>query len=303
MRQRSPGRRWLYFRLISHCGLCIHCVFCRNTKEIRFYDLRELKIVLSHSVEPHRPGRLCTSSPTTLLYVDHSKLPREVRWLDCAKSPPRLLSAKNFTCTEQDSIYDICCVKHRDKQLLITTHELEGINAYNTSSNKREWCVLAELCETAKNIRPQSITTDGHGHLFVVDKNNACIQMFSTGSVYMGPVLEKERFADLGEIDWCSSNSSAAVVHRRGKYCQIAKIQETQEEMEESSRRPSSKRGPATVEKRQFPNAKEDTDNATALAGPSVKKSRWDVTAIKSNPSQFNCKGLRSFLLQIMRTR
>ena len=277
----------------------------RNTKEIDFHDLENLNnVLLAHAVTPHRPGRLCSASSTTLLYVDNSKVPREVRWLDCSTSPPRPTSVRNITHTQQDNIYDICCIQHKDKQLLITTDKSDGINAYNTKSNKREWCVKGDLEGADENICPQRLMTDGRGHLFIIDKNNACIQMFSTDSVYMGPVLREKRFYELGEIQWCKATSSAVIIHRKGKFCQISKIQETPEIMEEPFESPTSKRSSdqlhgTTIETTQVQEDTDDqslkgtdTDDTLIFDEPPTKKSRWDVTKRRPSISQFNCKGI-----------
>ena len=298
----------------------------RSEREIVFHDVVDLSvIVLTYSVTPGRPSRLCTVSSTTLLYIDDSKLPREVRWLDCMTSPPRPTSGKQITHTQDDVIGDLCCVEHPNKQLLITVHKSSGINAYNTSSNKREWCVSGELTEGDDNICPRRIVTDGCGHLFVIDTGNDCVQMFSTDSVYMGRLLEEEEccLGKLSKIDWCSKTSSVVVVHKRKRKYEISRIQGSpaspegdvsessdesptrQEEEEESPRSRHSSSSCSALSVRNSDDDDDDTDvqdekvyNATpeseddsALEEPPRKKSLWDVTPRKSRVSDFNGKG------------
>ena len=62
----------------------------RKKQKIDFFDLNNLnRIVLSYSVAPHKPTILCAMFSTTLLYVDDSKDPREIQFLDCNTSRPR----------------------------------------------------------------------------------------------------------------------------------------------------------------------------------------------------------------------
>ena len=77
-------------------------LLCRNIKVIHFYDLNNLKeMVHSCSVTPHLPGRLCTSSSSTLLYLDYSQKPCQVRCLDCSTCTPK--PGKTITHVPQQS--------------------------------------------------------------------------------------------------------------------------------------------------------------------------------------------------------
>ena len=297
-------------------------VVCRSERkrEIAFHDVDDLGVVVqTFSVSPRRPGRLCTVSSTTLLYIDDSTMPREVLWLDCTTSPPEPTSGRHITHTQDDVISDLCCVQHPNKQLLITVHKSGGINSYNTSSNKREWCVRGELTERDENICPRRIVTDGCGHLFVIDRGNDCVQMFSTDSVYMGRLLREERcFGRLSKIDWCSDTSSLVVLHKRNRKYEISRVQETTSSSEEDisefsdespmrqdqespiSRHSFSSRSALSVgndaneddddtdlqdETIYIPEADEilwESDDDTVLDEPLRKKSLWDV--VSRNP-------------------
>ena len=292
-------------------------------REIAFHDVVDLDvIVLTYSVAPGRPGPLCTVSSTTLLYIDDSKIPGEVRWLDCTTSPPRPTSGRHITHTQDDVIGDVCCVEHANKQLLVTVHKSTGINAYNTSSNKREWCVSGELNEGDDNICPRRVATDGCGHLFVIDSGNDCVQMFSTDSVYMGRLLREERcFGKLSKIDWCCRTSSVVVVHKRNRKYEISRIQGSpatpegdvtdssdesptrQEDASPRSRHSFSSRSAQSMgnddddgdtdvqDERDYGAIPEETENDAVLQEPPRKKSLWDVTSRKRKVSDFNTKG------------
>ena len=305
---------------------------CRSERqgEIAFHDVVDLGvIVLTLSVSPRRPGRLCTVSSTTLLYTDDSKKPREVRWLDCTTTPPRPTSGRHITHTQDDVIGDLCCVKHPNKQLLITVHKSGGINSYNTSSNKREWCVNGEMTEGDENICPRRIVTDGCGHLFVIDTGNDCVQMFSTDSVYMGRLLREEHcFGKLSKFDWCDETSSLVVLHKRNRKYEISRAQEetpvsSEEDMSEfSDESPTRQEHESPISRHSFSSRSalsvgnddddeddtdlqdetfvvreddeipEESDDDAVLDEPPQKKSLWDVVSREPrvSKSDFNRK-------------
>ena len=67
-----------------------------------------------------------------------------------------------------------------------------------------------------KVLKAQGLTTDDHGHLFVCDDNNKCVQMFHVADGrYLGAVLS-EGEQGLGEpflVTWCSRMSSLVVIN------------------------------------------------------------------------------------------
>ena len=180
---------------------------------IHFYDVNNFKeVVQCCSVAPHLPGRLCTSSPSTLMYLDYSKKPCEVRWLDCSGATPN--TGMNITRVPQHSgIYDICCLTHN---MLIITHGYKGLCAYNTQNDKLEWSVAGNLRLMKKPIGAQGVTTDGRGHLFVCDAHNAAVQMFSVAEGKYIRALLNEGMQGFGTprlVRWCRNTSSLVVVH------------------------------------------------------------------------------------------
>ena len=122
--------------------------------KLYYHDVSNLnEIVHTHSVAPHIPGPLFTSSPTTLLYEDVSKYPPAVRWLDCRTSPPQPLHGMNITHTQQIQVWDMCFVQQNDKKLLITTRgQRGGLYGYDADTDKLEWIVKGQLPGMRKNI-------------------------------------------------------------------------------------------------------------------------------------------------------
>ena len=147
---------------------------------LEFQDASDLsKTFCTHLVAPHEPVMLCTVKLSTLLYVDWSKIPFEVHWLDLSDVQPKPAAGKSVIHTQQRNIRDMCYVQNGGKEYLIIAAGREGVFAYNTLLDKLEWKVDGTLPEMKKDIAAYGIATDGHSHLFVADYNNRCIQMFS----------------------------------------------------------------------------------------------------------------------------
>ena len=179
------------------------------------------------STAPNKPGRLCTLSPNILLFEDRSTYPMAVTWLDCRSTVPRPVAGVDITHTQQGSADDISCIYHEQNMLLVVTKSLEGMYAYDVSKDALAWKVEGQVGLFAKPMTPESIATDGQGHLFVGDCANSCIQVFTTNGVYLG-YIEKE----LGQastqpprISWCNSMSSLLVARRKGEQYQISMVQ------------------------------------------------------------------------------
>ena len=189
--------------------------------EIEFRDLINLsEVILSHTTAPHEPGIMCTVSATTLLYENQSKYPREVRWLDCKVAPPKAASGTNITVTLQNNIWDMCCVKDGDKQLLITSHRYDGVFAYNIKTDKWDWHATCKV-PGAEKVDIEAITSDGHSHLFVADELNKCVQIFSISSgQYLGHVLasESNNLVAKWRVRWSNAVSSLIVAKMKNSY-------------------------------------------------------------------------------------
>ena len=158
----------------------------------------------------------------------------EVRWLECAFSPPKPAVGTNMTSTKQGQVWDMCCVQQRQKEVLVTTRGFDGgVYGYNTTTGELEWRMKCKLPGVKKEISPRGVTTDGRGNIYVCDDSNECIQLFSVDGVYNGSVM-KEGKPSLGEpcrIRWCSRTSSMVVAHLTNKYYRISKIQGTADDV------------------------------------------------------------------------
>ena len=172
---------------------------------------------------------MSTASHSVLLYEDRSVTPRIVRWVNCSASPPKPISGTNVTNTHHAIIWDMCCVPHGDKQLLIMTRANNGLLACNTQRAHLGWTVKGKLTGMERDMSVWGATTDGHGHLFVCDINNSCVQMFSAGGRYMGALLKggDQGLAQPWLIRWCEKTSSLVVVHIMQRKYQISVIRVT----------------------------------------------------------------------------
>ena len=174
-------------------------------------------ILYSHSVAPHQPGVLCSASPTTLLYEDQSKTPREVRWLDCSFSRPKPAHGTNITYTQQNNIWDMCLLQLFDKELLVTSRGSRGIKVYNVDTDEIAWTIKYGSLYSDLRMNPFGITADERGNLFVCDLNQSCVQIFSVlEQKYVGRLPNDTKI--LGQpvmIRWCYDTKSLLVVHKK----------------------------------------------------------------------------------------
>ena len=197
---------------------------------INFHDANKLsKIIQSYNVSPRVPTRLAVLPPSVLLYEDVSKVPHEVRWLDCSGSVIKPADDLHVTQTRQRFTQDMCCTKIGGKTLLVTTSGFGGtMQAYNAANNNVEWIVEGRLPGMRIAMKPHGVTTDGQGHLFVCDSANKCIQMFGVDSEYMGGVVKEEtqHFDQLCAIWWSLGTSSLILVHRNNLACSISTIKD-----------------------------------------------------------------------------
>lgn len=198
--------------------------------KIEFHDIKKLNdVLITYYARRCRPMRICVSSSSSLLYIDHKKHPHEATWLDCNRSPPELKADANVTHVQQDIVWDMCCVQDRNKHLLLTTGGFDGVNAYNTDTDQVEWCKKGTLTGMEEQMMAEGVTTDGRGHVFISDESNRCIHMLSNKGSYLG-VLLKEGEQGLGRprlVHWCSETSSLVVAHIIDEQYCISKIETT----------------------------------------------------------------------------
>ena len=97
---------------------------------------------------PHKPGRMYTGvNLSTLMYVDTSTAPNEVHCLDLtgSKPKPKPAAGKPVIHTQLKGIYDMCCMKDGDKELLILAAGDKGLYAYNMRTDQLEWSAKEKL--------------------------------------------------------------------------------------------------------------------------------------------------------------
>ena len=161
-----------------------------NPHDIRFHDAEDLTSFSNYSLTPHAPGILCQGTVSTLLYEDTTRSPREVQWLDLSDGEPKPAAGKPVIHTQNNDIEDMCFVQYGEESLLVVADTEQGLFAYNTEKDKLEWRVAEYLPGNKRDMTVMGVTTDGRGHLFVVDCDNERIQMFSVSDgQYLGYVV------------------------------------------------------------------------------------------------------------------
>ena len=198
-----------------------------------FHDIANLDdVVATHEVvDPGKPGVLCSAEVSTLLYVDTSKSPHEVCWLDCTTSPPKPAADKQPIHLQPDvEVNGMCWVNSDGKQFVVYAPNTGGIFAYNTALNRIEWDfkeIPTSIKNNSKNgiMNVRGLTTDGSGFIFVSDYDNESVLMLTTDGVYMGTVLDlKDVGGKPGTLCWCESLSSLVVAYEKDKKWAIVTV-------------------------------------------------------------------------------
>ena len=166
---------------------------------------------------PHEPGRMCAMSESTLLYIDHSKIPMKVHRLDCKTLPPTSPPEYKSLYLSEEMWWDMCFVSEQSKNLLIVTSvEMNGIEAYNADTGSLEWKGQLPVLQRC------GVASDGQGHIFVCDQApaNRCIHMFSASDGKYQGCLMREGEQGLGIpclAAWSKETSSLIVIHAKGE--------------------------------------------------------------------------------------
>ena len=171
------------------------------------------------------PGRLCTSSPGTLVYTSCQRNKQVVKWLDCSSFPPKTMTTNiKVSYADNHFIQDMCCTTYRQKDLLVTTHSFGGVYAYIAGTDELEWSIHGRQPGMDSSINAVGITDNGRGQLFFCDTSNKCVQMISTDGIFLGTVLRSGR-KGLGNplrIRWCDKTKSLVIAHQTRKLCSIS---------------------------------------------------------------------------------
>ena len=213
---------WTLDKLLhKYNNICVEVFFddfCRHRHSIDFYDKNDFRAAFqSYSVAPDYPWRLCTSSSGTLAYIDRKQGKQVAKWLDCNYCPPTPTDKRTNIRSRNDFLQDLCCVMYEEKELLVTTHNREGVQAYIAGTDKLEWCFPGHQPGMDRVMNAVGITTNGCGQLFFCDANNGCIQMLSTEGIFLGTVLGRgeQRLGNPMRIRWCSKTGSLVIAHEK----------------------------------------------------------------------------------------
>ena len=165
-------------------------VFCSYGNKIEFRNKENVnEILLTYSVGSHQPGVLCAVSPSMLVYENRSKNP-QLHWLDCSEAKPKPQGI--IANTNLPYVQDMCTTKLENEVLLIVLpyDANELIQAYNSTTGQPKWSVQKKI--TSGTFKSYSVTGDDNGRIFVADRINSCIQMFSASDgQYLGCVVIK----------------------------------------------------------------------------------------------------------------
>ena len=181
---------------------------------------------------PHRPGRLCTYSTSTLLYEDHSQTPHVLGSLDCSTSRIKQVTDSDLTKLElEGGLHDMFFLKAKENEYFVTTNGYKGLFSYSAGADGEdaEWKLKGKLPGMRKESSLWGATTDGRGHLLVCDTENRCIQMLSSNGTYMGAIFT-EGDQGLGQpwrIHWCKDEPICFIVHKKEQDWCISMIQDT----------------------------------------------------------------------------
>ena len=201
------------------------------------------EIVLAFAKEHSNVRCMCASSSDMLIIDDVSVCPVVVDRVNCSGQG---LIYTEATIDINSFATSLCCVKDQNEELLITPYNKEGlfdgkyvsgICAYNMRTGKLQWNVNGNIPGVHKRMIPTDVTTDGHGHLFVCDTNNACLQMLSTDGHFLEAFdldvlkVKNKGVATPHHICWSSDLSSLVVVFENNKKHFIAVIRVGEDSM------------------------------------------------------------------------
>ena len=164
----------------------------RDQTQTEVRDLENLKLVrISQNVGGYLPEVMCgTPSGSSFIFEDANANPRVLQF---ATYTSQGFVMKKRIPTIQRNINDMCCTRFlgEDKNMVFATHGENGVFAYNTNMTNAytlAWKAEGKLPGMSQEMNAYGVTTDGRGHLFVCDRNNCFIQMFSVDGRYLGPV-------------------------------------------------------------------------------------------------------------------
>ena len=218
--------------LIQIAGsVCTFCVYnFREKQSLLFHNTANLdESMATHSVELGKPGVLCSTGPSGLLYVDSCKIPQEIHWLDCSTIPPKPAADRETIQLQPDvQVNDMCYVDSDGKQYVICAPNTGGVFAYNTALKRIEWetkkITSTSSSENSCSLNVRGITTYGRGFIFVSDYDCACVLMLTVEGVYVGRVLDLKDVGRPGALCWCEGSSSLIVAYEKNSKWAIVTV-------------------------------------------------------------------------------
>ena len=179
-----------------------------------------LKQFINNKARKDRPNYF----PGTLIYYDIQS-GCNVRIQLERENVPSLVEANSSHCSNR--IRDICSVNNGTKQLRVIAMISGKLRAYDETLDRLEWIAEAELPGMMRSLHVRSVAADDHGHIFVYDRANECIQKFSSTGKYLGCLLsEKEQgLKTIQLIRWSNHTSSLVVGHTNSEeQCHISVV-------------------------------------------------------------------------------
>ena len=191
-----------------------------------FYTPEKLIEDFNFQPQTNFPGILCAASPEQLIFTDYHEnslnktSPLDAKWLDCKTKPPKIM--EKTVSLRETWVNDICLahggIKTNNNVLIGTFGKNpKRLLALDIDSNTIKW-TCNRLPDKEENFKPYGVATDHHGHLFVCDEGNACIQIFSVkDGKYLGSLI-KSREQGLGVprwIRWSKDAKSLIVSHKK----------------------------------------------------------------------------------------
>ena len=206
---------------------------CR-THKLALYDVDTLeKLKFELPVRPDIPLLLSKGPDNSLLYTrgieEDTYAPTaqnkyDVRRVDLSKFPQWLKTEIPISLREFKCVHDICIVPRGNGDLIIITADSAGIFAYNARTGHLEW--KTTRTGNVPKIWPLGLSYDNRGHLYVCDKENGCIKMFSVEGEYLGVLMSgeivehgvtaqkgKQGLGNPRWIRWNEKSSSLVLIH------------------------------------------------------------------------------------------
>ena len=153
-------------------------------------------------VQSERPVLMCRGlSDGLLVYLERyvsadnnrnsndnnsSNSPQVIHVMDCGVIPPKSRAVASLE--QRHAIWDMCCVKHGEKELLVVVDG--SVSAYDMEWGELEWVHTGE--GEAKGMFAQAVAADRlGGRLFVCDTAGKSVRLFSAAGVLMGTHIAK----------------------------------------------------------------------------------------------------------------